>query len=102
MNRVLVNNIQTLLAKREAEERQAGLQQRVADRITRFVAVCALSICTCQSSAGGCFRLRLPRKDCIYQSAIRLETSRSIFSQRLGRSPGPQTGKQTTLVPSDA
>jgi uncharacterized membrane protein len=37
MNRVLVNNIQTLLAKREAEERQAGLQQRVADRITRFV-----------------------------------------------------------------
>jgi Protein of unknown function (DUF1003) len=37
MNRVLINNIQTLLAKREAEERQAGLQQRVADRITRFV-----------------------------------------------------------------
>jgi uncharacterized membrane protein len=37
MNRVLVNNIQTLLAKREAEERQAGVQQRVADRITRFV-----------------------------------------------------------------
>jgi uncharacterized membrane protein len=36
MNRVLVNNIQTLLAKREAEERQAGLQQRVADRITGF------------------------------------------------------------------
>ena len=34
---MLVNNIQTLLAKREAEERQAGLQQRVADRITRFV-----------------------------------------------------------------
>jgi uncharacterized membrane protein len=37
MNRLLVNNIQTLLSKREAEERQAGLQQRVADRITRFV-----------------------------------------------------------------
>ena len=37
MNRVLVNNIQTLLAKREAEERPAGLQQRVVDRITRFV-----------------------------------------------------------------
>ena len=37
MNRVLVNNIQTLLAKREAEERQAVVQQRVADRITRFV-----------------------------------------------------------------
>jgi uncharacterized membrane protein len=37
MNRVLVTNIQTLLAKREAEERQAGLDQKVADRITRFV-----------------------------------------------------------------
>jgi hypothetical protein len=28
---------------------------------------------------GGCFRLRLPRNDWIYQSAIRLEISRSIF-----------------------
>ena len=36
MNRILVGNIQTLLAKREAEERQAGLQQRVADSITHF------------------------------------------------------------------
>ena len=30
---------------------------------------------------GGCFRLRLPRNDWIYQSAIRLEISRSIFSE---------------------
>jgi uncharacterized membrane protein len=36
MNRVLVTNIQTLLAKREAEERQAGVEQKVADTITRF------------------------------------------------------------------
>jgi uncharacterized membrane protein len=36
MNRVLVTNIQTLPAKREVEERQAGVEQRVADSITRF------------------------------------------------------------------
>jgi hypothetical protein len=44
MNRVLVNNIQTLFAKREAEERQAGLQQRVAIGLPVSSAVCPLSI----------------------------------------------------------
>ena len=36
MNRVLVSNIRELLAKRQEEERHAGLEQRVADKITRF------------------------------------------------------------------
>src|SRR5687768_3674024 len=37
MNHILVRNIRALLEKRRAEERQAGLQVRIADRITAFV-----------------------------------------------------------------
>ena len=36
MNEVLTRNIQTLLDKRRAEERQASLEQKLADAITRF------------------------------------------------------------------
>jgi hypothetical protein len=36
MNEVLARNIRTLLAKRRAEERQASIEQKVADAITRF------------------------------------------------------------------
>jgi uncharacterized membrane protein len=36
MNEVLARNIQTLLDKRRAEERQASLEQKLADAITRF------------------------------------------------------------------
>ena len=36
MNEVLTHNIQTLLDKRRAEERQANLEQKLADAITRF------------------------------------------------------------------
>jgi uncharacterized membrane protein len=36
MNEVIARNIQTLLDKRQSEERKAGLEQRVADAITRF------------------------------------------------------------------
>jgi uncharacterized membrane protein len=36
MNEVIARNIQTLLDKRQGEERQAGVEQRLADAITRF------------------------------------------------------------------
>jgi uncharacterized membrane protein len=53
LSTILERNINALQARRSREEREATVQERVADAITRLAGACGLSTCTCSSSAFG-------------------------------------------------